>query len=239
MADGLWRKLAQKLRSVVGRDAPRGAGQPDQPTLMNLEIRLDLTEDSKPNLGLPPDAIPGLTVIKELVRGLRYLTVDQLVGLKIEVSSSSSAAAEVRAAITAHGIDLGELVEDSGVMTFLKYGLLDYTFGVVKTDLVATPQRARFLKEIGLLPDKADVSDSIFPDGGIGFLEEMLGEVRANRLLLKILLDRDETDGVVSRVYSKDWMHADAAPYFPCVFTVRDACLTNCSLIWLCKHFYL
>lgn len=27
--------------------------------------------------------------------------------------------------------------------------------------------------------------------------------------------------------------------YFPRTFTVTDACITNASLIWLGKHFYL
>jgi hypothetical protein len=101
----------------------------------------DLTRQPRPNLGLPADAIPGLSVIMELVRGLRYRTVDQLVGLKVELTSIANAAEELRLVIGRCGIDLDEVLSDSGEVAFLKYGLLDYDFVVVNSELAAEPQR--------------------------------------------------------------------------------------------------
>jgi hypothetical protein len=94
---------------------------------------------------------------------------------------------------------------------------------------------------MGFLPDKdkEDVSDAVFPDAGIGFLEVMLDDVRENRLLLKILLDSQGEYRGAQGAASEQWLNADPTQYFPCEFIVRDACLTNCSLIWLNKHFYL
>jgi hypothetical protein len=199
----------------------------------------DLTRESKPNLGLPPDAIPGLSVIKELVRGLRYRTVDQLVGLKVELTSIEKAPDEVCSLIRQHGIELTGDVRDLSAGAFLKYGLLDYDFVVVNTELAPDLQRVRFLKDMGFLPDKKDVDDAVFPDAGIGFLEEMLDEVRKNELLFKIILDSQGAYRGAQGAPQEKWMNADPDQYFPCEFIVRDACLTNCSLIWLNKHFYL
>lgn len=210
-----------------------------QPSFTNFQMVFDLTREPKPNLGLPPNAIPGLSVIKELVRGLRYRTVDQLVGLKVELTSIEKAPDELCSLIRQHGIDVAGDIQDLSAGAFLKYGLLDYDFVVVSTDLVAERQRVRFLKDMGLLSDKKDVDDSVFPDAGIGFLEEMLDEIRKNKLVVKILLDSQGAYRGAQGALQEQWMNADPDQYFPCEFVVRDACLTNCSLIWLNKHFYL
>lgn len=200
---------------------------------------LDLTREPNPNLGLHPDAIPGLSVIKELVRGLRFSSVDQLVGLSLELTSIEKAPDEVRSLIRQHGFDIAGDVRDLSVGAFLKYGLLDYDFVVENTELAAEPQRVRFLKDMGFLPDKKDVDDDVFPDAGIGFLEEMLDQVRQNQLLFKIFLDSQGAYRGARGAQEETWMNADPDQYFPCTFMVCDACLTNCSSIWLNKHFYL
>lgn len=87
MAESWWQKLAEKLRSMTGTDTSLKTSQRKQPSFTNVQMVFDLTREPKPNLGLPPDAIPGLSVIKQLVRGLRYRTVDGLVGLKVELTS--------------------------------------------------------------------------------------------------------------------------------------------------------
>lgn len=121
----------------------------------------------------------------------------------------------------------------------MKYGILDYEFELVNSELTVLPQRVRFLKEMGLLPDKKDVNDSIFPDAGIGFLEEMLDETKKNKLFLKLFLDSQRKYRGSKGAPAEKWLTVDSAKYFPCEFIVRDVCLTNCSSIWLHKHFYL
>lgn len=239
MADSWWQKLARKLRSMVGSDAPPEESQRKKPAFMNVQMTFDLTREPRPNLGLSPNAIPGLSVIKELVRGLRYRTVDELVGGKLELSSIEKAPGQVCALIRPHGIELSSEVRDLSAGAFLKYGLLDYDFVVVNSELAPEPQRVRFLKDLGFLPDKQDVNDGVFHDAGIGFLEEMVDEVRKNELLFKIVLDSQGAYRGAKGVPQEKWMNADPDQYFPCEFIVRDACLTNCSLIWLNKHFYL
>jgi hypothetical protein len=233
-----WQKLAQKLRSIISGSISEETSQRKQQAVMNVQMVFDLTREPRPNLGLPPNAIPGLSVIKELVRGLRYRSVDQLVGIKLELTSIEMAPDEVCALIRQHGIEVAGL-RDLSTGAFLKYGLLDYDFLEVVTDFVPEPQRVRFLKDMGFLPDKKDVDDGVFHDAGIGFLEEMVDEVRENKLLFKILLDSQGAYRGAKGVPREKWMNVDPNKYFPCEFIVRDACLTNCSLIWLNKHFYL
>ncbi len=239
MANRWWQKLVKKLRSLTASNASPETSQRKQPSFMNVQMVFDLTREPKPNLGLPPDAIPGLSVIKELARGLRYRTVDQLVGLKVELTSIEKAPNEICSLIREHGIDVARKVQDLSAGAFLKYGLLDYDFVVVNTELPTEPQRVRFLKEMGFLPDKKEVDDSVFPDAGIGFLEEMVDDVRKNKLLFKILLDSQGSYRGAQGAPQEKWLNVDPDQYFPCEFIVRDACLTNCSLIWLNKHFYL
>ncbi len=104
---------------------------------------------------------------------------------------------------------------------------------------LAERQRVRFLKDMGFLPDKNEVDDAIFPDAGIGFLKEMLDEVRNNKLLFKVLLDSQGEYRGAKGAPVEQWVNKDPAHYFPCEFVISDACITNCGLIWLNKHFYL
>lgn len=245
MVYGWWQKLARKLQSIIraSKSEPAGQQQParqQQPALTNLRMVYDLTREPKPNLGLPPNAIPGLSVIKELVRGLRYRSIDTLIGHTLELTSIERAPGEVSAFIRHHGIEVADL-RDLSAGVFMKYGILDYEFNTVLTDIVPERQRVRFLKDLGLLLDKSDVDDSMFFDAGIGFLEEMVDETKENKLLFKIILDRQGERKVLSAPgpISNEWLNTAPNNYFPCEFTVRDACLTNCGSIWLNKHFYL
>lgn len=238
MANSWWQSLAQKLRTLIGSYPSEKKVQRKQPTLVDIQMVFDLTREPKPNLGLAPNAVPGLSIIKELVRGLRYRQVDHLVGLKLELASIESAPDELCALIRQHGIEVAS-ARDLSTGAFLKYGLLDYEFLEVVTDFVPESQRVRFLKDMGFLPDKKDVDDGVFHDAGIGFLEEMVDEVRENKLLFKILLDSQGAYRGAKGAPRENWANADPNKYFPCEFMVRDACLTNCSLIWLNKHFYL
>jgi hypothetical protein len=239
VADDWCQKLVRKLRSIVGGSTFDEASKRENASVVNIQMTFDLTRPTNPNLGLPPHAVPGLSTIKELVRKLKYKTVDELVGLKVELSSLERVEEELRIIIQEHGIQLDETVSNSGVFVFLKYGFLDIEFAVRNTALVPEVQRVRFLKEMGFLPDKEFVDDSIFHDAGLGFLEEMLEEAREGKLLFKIKLDSVGSYRGAHGVSEEKLLKESPAQYFPCEFIVRDACLTNCGLIWLNKHFYL
>ncbi len=213
--------------------------QKEQLSLRNYQMTFDLTREPIPNLGLPPNAIPGLSVIKELARSLRYLEIGELIGQEVNFTSIEKAPEELCSIVRQYGINIESAPRDFSSIPFLKYGLLDYKFEF-PSDFLARPQSLRFLKELGFLLDKNEVDDGIFPDAGFGFLEEMLDEVRANNTFFKIILDSQGAyRGAHASNYKKHWQSASPNQYFPCQFKVRDACLTNCSLIWLNKHFYL
>lgn len=240
MADSWWNKLVQKLKSLSRIRGAQEKSQRKPVEVANVQMVFDLTREPKPNLGLPPEAIPGLSVIKELVRELRYRRVEQLVGLKVKLTSIDNSLNEVRLLVSNCGVVLGDSTSDSsGAGTFLKYGLLDYEFDVVSADLVAERQKVRFLKDMGILPDKEDVDDSFLPDGGVGYLEEMVDVIKKGKLVFKVILDSRGTYQGAKGTPSEKWTKLDPDKFFPCEFVVRDACITNCSMIWLLKHFYL
>ena len=137
-----------------------------------------------------------------------------------------------------YGIKIESAPRDYNSSVFLKYGILDYQFEVYG-DYSVEQQGVRFLKDLGFLLDKKDVDDSLFLDAGIGVLEEMLDQVKSNKIFFKILLDSQGEYRGAHVSGDKNWQSANPNEYFPCQFKMRDACLTNCSLIWLNKHFYL
>lgn len=243
MAERWWHNLFKKLGAVSSGKPPRELiMKKDLGTSndgLNFKLTIDLTREPTPNLGLPPEAVPGLSTIKELVRRLRYHSFEDLIGQKIEVSSIESAATEVGAMIEQYGIKIGPVESHFSEGTFMKHGLLDYSYPVLDSPVMAERQPVRFLKEIGLLLDRADVDDAIFPDAGLGFLEELLEQVRANQLLFKIVLDSEGEYRGTQGPYGDKWRELDPSQFFPCRFVVSDACLSNCSSIWLAKHFYL
>ncbi|QQR59548.1 MAG: hypothetical protein IPG59_08695 [Candidatus Melainabacteria bacterium] len=232
-----WNKLKQKISSIM-TGSKSAAIQKERPSGMNIEMRFDLTREPKPNLGLPPNAIPGLSVIKQLVRGLRYRAILEPIGQEVNLTSIEKAPEEICSIIHQYGISIESAPRDYSSDAFLKYGILDYQFEV-SGDFSVEPQGVRFLKDLGFLLDKKDVDDSLFLDAGIGVLEEMLDQVKSNKVFFKILLDSQGgyRGGHISG--NKNWLSANPNEYFPCKFKVRDACLTNCSLVWLNKHFYL
>ena len=234
-----WQKLTQKSHPPKSADAVQTTPPSENSHASKLTLVFDVTREPKLNLGLPPNAIPGLSVIKELSRLLRYKTLDQLVGLKVEVTSLNSAVQEIRAAIGRYDIELGDIISDSGDAAFRKYGLLDYSFLLVQSNFIAERQNVRFLKEMGWLLEKEDVDDLLFPDGGIGFLQEMIDQIKENNMVCDIRLESCGRYRGLQDAPSENWQSVETAQFFPCEFIVRDACITNCRDIWLNKYFYL
>ncbi|MCW5821419.1 MAG: hypothetical protein KIT34_01370 [Cyanobacteria bacterium TGS_CYA1] len=230
-----WDRFFQKLSASV-EAIFRKKTNSKKPQSTNIEMRFDLTREPKQNLGLPPNAIPGLSVIKELVRNLIYKQIDDLIGLEIEVSSMATSSKEIQNKIEQYGYSLNYAENFEG--GFLKYGILDLKFDLIETNSPIEKQSVRFLKDMGFLVDKVDVNDSIFPDAGIGFLQDMLDETKTNKLIFKIFLESTDYRGIRDNP-KQNIMELNSEQYFPNKFVVRDACITNCTLIWLNKHFYL
>ncbi|MBX9724668.1 MAG: hypothetical protein K2X81_24905, partial [Candidatus Obscuribacterales bacterium] len=170
---------------------------------------------------------------------LRYREIGELIGQEVNFTSIEKAPEELCSIIRQYGINIESTPRDFSSIPFLKYGILDYKFELASIDLSADSHRIRFLKDLGFLLDKNEVDDGIFPDAGIGFLQEMLDEVRANNNFFKILLDSQGAYRGAHTSGYKNWQSVNPNRYFPCHFKIRDACITNCSLIWLNKHCYL
>lgn len=230
--------LKDGLRSLKSKFVPSSRDK-SSPRLVNFHMEFDLTREPRPNLGLPPNAIPGLSVIKNLIRELRYSELRSLIGLEIEIESMDSAGESLRRLLLDLNQPVASLLTEHPDVPFRKYGILDIDFEVQSSDIPGGRKSVRFLKEMGFLPDRADVDDGVFPDAGIGFLEEMLEQAKAGKLILKLFLRSKGTyQGAKDRPV-EEWLNMDLRQHFPCNFEIVDACITNCDLIWLNKHFYL
>lgn len=239
MSDSLWSRLVQRIKSFVGTKAFRGSGSAKQTKLPQRGKVYDLTHLPKARNKQTSKKVPGLSVIKSLVRELRYCQIKSLVDTTIMLSSIEAAPAEVRAKISSLGIEIESILENPGVLSFNKYGLLDFEYQVIKTSLPIERQSVRFLRDLGVLIDSHELLDSVFiPDDGVWFLDDMLQDIREEKLVLKIMLDC-QSDFPVKLKDTSASLYDNPNKYFPSEFKVRDACITNCGLVWLCKHFYL
>lgn len=234
----MFKWLSDRLRAFKSKLVPSRQDKA-APQLANFQLVFDLTKEPRPNLGLPPNAIPGLSVIKRLLRGLRYTELSHLIGLEIEIDSLEKLRNNLDKLLIEHKQPVASLLSEHPDVPFRKYGILDLAFEVLNTDHPIDRKPARFLKEMGFLPDRAEVDDAVFPDAGIGFLEEMLEQTQSGKLMLKLFLrSRGGYQGAKDRPV-EEWLKMDLTKHFPCKFAIVDACITNCDLIWLNKHFYL
>jgi len=162
----------------------------------------------------------------KLVRALRYLTLEEAVGLPVRVRSESSVVTDVVGALdSVLPRGLRALREPAvGLPTVVKYALLDLEFEFPSGGAMRLRRLSRQeLAELGLL-GRSGTGPSEDADTCIG---QLLEEIATERPLLKVILDMVE-DG-----------RAPRRRVLPAVFQVRDCCVTNAPSIWLAKHFYL
>jgi hypothetical protein len=181
-------------------------------------------------------------LIKSVARGLRYRSLDHLIGRAIEIHDLDQIEDAVRFGL---GPDMPEDCRLAGPerhtreVAVAKYGILDLRFTAPGNLLTGEARTGvRLLRELGYLPKHQD------PQQRVGdymmcltMLQENLTEGRTYfRLFLKDGRPRDEAivngpDGDISlRVPDS---------YLPQAFRIIDACVSNAASVWLWKHFYL
>jgi hypothetical protein len=181
-------------------------------------------------------------LIKSVARGLRYRSLDHLIGRAIEVHDLDQIEDAVRFGL---GPDMPEDCRLAGPerhiceVAVAKYGILDLRFTAPGNLLTGEARTGvRLLRELGYLPKNQG------PQQRVGdymmcltMLQEHLTEGRTYfRLFLKggragqDAAAEGPDDGVSLRV---------PAGYLPRAFHIVDACVTNAAAVWLWKHFYM
>lgn len=190
----------------------------------------------RPAVTEPQHRIPSLSVIKHIVRRLRYQELGALIGKQIVINSLDSVEADVREALRIEYPFIGALNSQSFAFGFRKYGMLDLTFAVGESCPQVRLQEIRFLKQMGFLSDPAK---NPFPDAGVGILEELADQVSEGAIQFRLFLKHRDYQPWYKECTLDELLKIDLTQHFPHHFEIVDACLTNADMIWLNKHFYL
>jgi hypothetical protein len=180
---------------------------------------------------------PHLSLLRRLHRSLAYSTVDALAGISVQVHSAETAPDDVLGVVKrALSINVTTMAPDLDYRegAIAKYGILDLTFGIGSTSSEIPRPGLGILRPLGLVDggegaDALEVSDD--------FLRDLTLESEAGHPYLKVFLETQ--DALPPRDSLRRLREGMPAGFWPHLFVVRDACLTNTPSIWLAKHFYM
>ena len=182
-----------------------------------------------------------ITHLRKILRGLRYCSLPNLIDRRIEVCSLETFESDLFSILG------GDLPADSRLVSpdrrhleigLAKYGLIDVKLFVSSKHLAACSLiNGETLRELGFIPTPEEIEyvspNALEPDGeDIGLLDLLVEDVETNEAMLKLFLRVTESQKPRLSLKLAD-------DYFPQLFIVEDACLTNSSYVWLNKHFYL
>ena len=195
-------------------------------------------------------------VIRRVANGLRYRSVDALIGQIILVSSIGALEAEIQEFVHRSFADcvyLGQS-EKQLVGALWKYGILDFKFQAPDSMLNSEFRRGiPIMIELGFL---SDFDESLDDDDRLICLEELDRDVKKKETFLKLFFE-DNADGGsaferyrarkeqiledrLSTVTSSSWIESIQSEIpFPIEFRVIDACVTNSDHVWINRHFFL
>lgn len=167
-------------------------------------------------------------LLKQVARGLRYRTLDHLVGRSIVVRDLNAMEEAVRVGLGDDFPAECRLVAPSSIHgAVAKYGILDLDFSAPAERLGEAKGGVRLLRELGFLPTEEMKQDG---DASLCF-EMLLEDIVANRVFVKLFMEGGRPE---------EWKELRIPEgYLPRPFRIIDACVTNASGIWFLKHFYL
>jgi hypothetical protein len=184
--------------------------------------------------------------LKAVLGRLRYLELTSVIRSKIQIHSLHTLERDIQSFFEASGIRfLGRLLTDeqASMGCLRKYRLLDLSFDVHGALPHTDPVDIRFLKEMGFLIDEKNNIDSgpILPGcDDAGLLLDLIKDLDKKTWTIKVFLQDPELRiAVAENRLSQLGLSFKQESYFPHELPIVDACLTNCSMIWLFKHLYL
>jgi hypothetical protein len=186
------------------------------------------------------------------LRRLRYRPLCHLLNTRLIISSFDQIERDILAALisdVSEEFRLASTLSNLEIM-FAKYGFLDLDFVTPRNMLtVADKIDRRAMLELGYSPrpTKQGKTDR-------ACMEALMSSVK-QETYLRMFLSSDLSRDAMARILDETKQHHStgtqaitAAVFaiaeklkkrFPIVFTIEDACMTNCDGIWLSKHVYL
>ena len=122
-----------------------------------------------------------------------------------------------------------------------KYGILDLSFKAPSSLLDREAEKGiSLLQELGFIDAEERSLLDGEPDEEAVCLEQLRAAIERRETHLLVFLSSTEPDrSELTAAERLARLHDPAAVRFPMVFTVTDACVSNSSLVWINKHFYL
>jgi hypothetical protein len=183
-------------------------------------------------------------LVRDVARGLRYRTLDSLVGRSIEVGAIDTVEDAIVAGLGGglpQGCRLAGPELHYRVVAVAKCGILDLRFTAPRELLLGDGVRTGvpLLRELGYLPDEMGGAPSRVGDDPL-CLEMLEEDVNAGATWLLLFL-KGGHPGDAARVEDAEGHVSFRVPegYLPRPFRIVDACVTNAAGVWLWKHFYV
>ena len=190
-------------------------------------------------------------LIKKLARELKYLPLSELFGRQVMIHHVETVEDDIRRAlgsIVPQGCQL--LTEPYLLKGMLaKYDFLDLTFRVPAYLL-----ESQYESGISLLKALYFIRDPSEPEDEEDLDQESLSEVfgddptclgeLAEDVSKNITVCRMKLNSTHSREWDDTWRRNAVTAslplsYFPQLFVIKDACITNAQFVWFHKYFYL
>lgn len=190
-----------------------------------------------------------IQLIKKLARELKYRSLLELVGRKITIFSVSTVEDDVRRELGSIVPEGCRLLTEPQLMKGMlaKYDFLDLTFSAPAYLLESQYESGiSLLKALYFIRDPSEESvdeelreiSLLFGDDPT-FLSELADDLSKNMTVCRMFLDSthprewDKNNRMMALKLSLP------SSYFPQVFVIGDACITNAGFVWFHKHFYL
>lgn len=165
--------------------------------------------------------------LRHLTSRLRYASETSLIGLEIDIQSARTLPSDIRQALVQWGLPIMRLRSPTPAereLSLVKYAVLDLTYILDPEALENTdPGSLNTLDELGF-----DVT------GDENHWMVLGSEVKQCKAYLRLFLRASDTNQL-ARISSRRLPNE----FFPQVFRIEDACLTNAPSVWLFKHFYM
>jgi hypothetical protein len=183
------------------------------------------------------------SLVHSVASGLRYRSLDHLVGRVVEIRDLDRIEDTVRLALATDlpdGCRLAGPEPHFRETAVAKYGILDLRFIVPGDMLVGNVLTGvPLLRELGYLPGREAGPQNRACDDPI-CLEMLQEDLDEGRTWLRLFLEGGRP-GDEARIEGADGIVSFRVPegYLPRPFKVIDACVANAAGVWLWKHFYL
>lgn len=191
--------------------------------------------------------------LKSVLKGLKYESLDHLVGRAIEIRSVETVEEDILSGLINDVPSESSLIkssdprfEDALERVMAKYGFIDATFSV-SNNLLRNCSRAnrKLLEELCFVYEKGSEEEFDSEDAAFAFAE-LTEDIEENKAYIKLFVekeDRKKHSTYISEQYDKhiklNETYIPEFPDLPKTFVITDACITNSDFVWINKHFYM